>query len=161
MKRLPVVALIVLARAAALVLISRNAAARLDRSPPGAQPGLRQSSPSAAGTGRAGSNGSAAGGAASPAAPSSAAPTSSIAASRQLKGLPAGPPRKRAWDPQFLPGLRNATEGDPIRFELVDGEWAEGAIRHLTHQDGEVIYVAGHLTAPETGRFFFQKQTMH
>ncbi len=160
MKRLPFVALIVLALAAALLLISRNSGRRLDRSPPAAQPGLRQSSPSAAGTGRAGSNGSAAGGAASPAAPSSAAATSSIAASRQLKGLPAGPPRKRAWDPQFLPGLRNAAEGDPIRFELVDGEWAEGAIRHLTHQDGEVIYVAGQLTAPETGRFFFQKQTM-
>src|SRR5689334_6766423 len=31
----------------------------------------------------------------------------------------ASPPRKRAWDPQFLATLNNSAEGDPIRFELV------------------------------------------
>src|SRR5437868_11633603 len=38
------------------------------------------------------------------------------------------PPRKRAWDPQFLSGLNNAAVGDSIRFELVQGEWASGTI---------------------------------
>src|SRR5713226_6514009 len=160
MKRLPVVALIVLALAAALILISRNFGRRLDRSAPGAQPGLPQIPPPATGTARAVSTGPAPRAAPSPAAPSSAAATSRVATAGQPIGSPAGPPRKRAWDPQFLPGLRNAAEGDPIRFELVGGEWAEGAIRHLEHRDGEVIYVAGQLTAPETGRFFFQKQTI-
>src|SRR2546425_6649021 len=110
MKRLPVVTLIVLALAATLILISRNFGRRLDRSPPGAQPGLQPIPPPAAGAGRAVSTGSAPGGAASPAAPSSAAATSSVAASRKVEGSPAGPPRKRAWDPQFPPGLRNAAE---------------------------------------------------
>jgi len=155
MKRWPVVALILLALAAALILISRNFGRRLDRPAPGAQPGLPQIPPPAATTGRAVSTGPA-----GPATPFSAAATSRVGASGQPTGSPAGPPRKRAWDPQFLPGLRSAAEGDPIRFELVGGEWAEGAIRHLEHRDGEVIYVAGQLTVPETGRFFFQKQTM-
>ncbi len=69
-------------------------------------------------------------------------------------------PPHRLWDPEFLVGLRRASEGDAIRFELVDGERAAGAIRHLEYRNGEPIYVAGQLNAPEAGRFFFQKQTL-
>lgn len=68
--------------------------------------------------------------------------------------------RKRAWDPQFLAQLSNAAEGDPIRFELVNGEWASGTIQHAEHKNGELTYVSGPLTAPEAGRFFFQKQSL-
>ena len=67
--------------------------------------------------------------------------------------------RKRPWDTNFLASLRPAVQNDPIRFELVGGEWAAGTIRYLQHQNGELIHVAGQLTAPESGRFFFQKQT--
>ncbi len=69
-------------------------------------------------------------------------------------------PRKRAWDPQFLPQLSNAAEGDPIRFELMNDEWASGTIQHAEHKNGELTYVSGQLTAPEPGRFFFQKQSL-
>ncbi|MFO1512624.1 MAG: cadherin domain-containing protein [Verrucomicrobiota bacterium] len=68
-------------------------------------------------------------------------------------------PRKRAWDPQFLAQLTNATEGDVIRFELVGGEWASGTIQHIEHKDNELTFVSGPLTLPEAGRFFFQKQS--
>ncbi len=69
-------------------------------------------------------------------------------------------PKKRAWDPQFLAQLNNAAEGDPIRFELVNGEWASGTIQHAEHKNGELTYVSGPLTAPEVGRYFFQKQSL-
>jgi autotransporter-associated beta strand protein len=72
----------------------------------------------------------------------------------------ASPPRKRAWDPQFLTNLSNAAEGDPIRFELVNGEWASGTIQHAEHKNSELTYVSGQLTSPEAGRFFFQKQSL-
>ena len=68
--------------------------------------------------------------------------------------------RKRAWDTNFLATLQGTTQGDPIRFELVDGEFAEGTIERLEHAGNEVIYVAGKLSTPETGRFFFQKQSL-
>lgn len=67
--------------------------------------------------------------------------------------------RKRLWDTNYLAGLRDATQRDPIRFELVNGEMAAGTIAHLEHRDGEPVYVAGSLTQPEAGRFFFQKQS--
>ena len=69
------------------------------------------------------------------------------------------PPRKRAWDPEFLASLRTAAEGDPIKFELVEGQQAAGTIGYLEHKNGELIHVAGQLTQPEAGKFFFQKQT--
>ena len=68
-------------------------------------------------------------------------------------------PRKRPWDPEFLKTLRNAAQGEAVRFELVGGQWAEGTVRLAQHKDGELIHIAGLLTAPEAGRFFFQKQT--
>ncbi len=69
------------------------------------------------------------------------------------------PERRRPWDPEYLIGLKESRAGQSIRFELVGGEWAEGTIQRLEHREGEVVRVDGVLTAPEDGRFFFQKQT--
>src|SRR5260370_41506997 len=103
MKRLPVVALIVLALAAALILISRNFGRRLDRSAVGAQPGLQQIPPPAAGTGRPGSTGSAPRSAPRPAAPPSAAPTRRRARSPQPPGPPPRAPPKPPPEPHVPP----------------------------------------------------------
>ncbi|MGO8678611.1 MAG: immunoglobulin domain-containing protein [Limisphaerales bacterium] len=67
--------------------------------------------------------------------------------------------RKRPWDPSFLDSLDRAAAGDPIRFELVNGETARGAVRQAQRDGRSLICVSGELTAPERGRFFFQKQT--
>jgi hypothetical protein len=72
----------------------------------------------------------------------------------------ASSPRKRAWNPQYLASLSTAAEGDPIRFELVNGEWASGTIQHAEHKNNELTYISGVLTGPEEGKFFFQKQSM-
>ncbi len=66
---------------------------------------------------------------------------------------------KRVWDPDFLANLDQAAQGDPISFELVANQFAKGTVRHTEYRDGELIFLAGELTEPETGRFFFQKQT--
>jgi hypothetical protein len=67
---------------------------------------------------------------------------------------------KRAWDYRFLETLASAAVGTPIRFELTDGVFAAGTIQHMEQVGGVVIRVTGQLTAPEAGRFFFQKQTL-
>ncbi len=69
-------------------------------------------------------------------------------------------PRKRPWDSRFLDGLQSAKEGEPLRFELVNGEVGSGTIRSLERKGGEIIRIAGDLKTPEGGRFFFQKQTL-
>ena len=71
----------------------------------------------------------------------------------------AKPPRKRSWDAAFLGSLSNTAQRAPIRFELVDGEWASGTIQYAERKAGETVYVSGQLTTPEAGRFFVQKQT--
>ncbi|HLP78500.1 MAG TPA: cadherin domain-containing protein, partial [Candidatus Paceibacterota bacterium] len=48
---------------------------------------------------------------------------------------------------------------DPIRIELMQGEWASGTVQHAEHKGDELVYISGTLTEPEAGRFFFQKQT--
>jgi hypothetical protein len=70
------------------------------------------------------------------------------------------PHRRRTWDPNFLNGLRDASEGATIAIELVAGNIASGKIRHLDRCSNEVIYVSGTLSKPEPGRFFLQKQTL-
>jgi len=67
--------------------------------------------------------------------------------------------RKRPWDTQWLANLSQANIGDPLRFELVGGNFAMGTIRQLRRLGGEVIYVSGEVQQPESGQFFFQKQT--
>jgi hypothetical protein len=99
-----------------------------------------------------------------------AAPTSPI----QVAAGPAMPPTpsapvpnrsgaatssKRAWDERFLSSLSHAVRGDAVTFELAGGEQASGTIKHLEHVRNEVVYVAGELSQPEPGRFFFQRQT--
>lgn len=70
-------------------------------------------------------------------------------------------PACRPWTPDYLRSLDGATIGDGITFELVSGQVASGTIRQLRHSDNDIIYVAGTITQPESGRFFFQKQTQH
>ena len=62
------------------------------------------------------------------------------------------PPQKRAWDYSFLPSLNGASQGDAVRFELVNGEFASGTLRYLERRGGNLWYVAGQLTSPESGR---------
>lgn len=62
---------------------------------------------------------------------------------------------KRAWDPDFLKNLPNPKEGDPIRFELTNGKMASGTMKIMQYRDGELTYLSGELTEPETGKFFF------
>ena len=71
----------------------------------------------------------------------------------------AGAPRKRPWDRSFLSSLDRAGAGDPIRFELVNGETAAGTVRRVERDGHSLVCVSGELAAPERGRFFFQKQT--
>lgn len=62
---------------------------------------------------------------------------------------------KRAWDADFLKGFATAQSGDPIRFELTAGRMAAGTIQTVQQRDGEIVYLAGQLTEPEAGKFFF------
>ncbi len=62
---------------------------------------------------------------------------------------------KRAWATDFIRQFQNATEGTPIRFELTEGREAVGEVRITQYRDGEISYVSGVLTEPESGEFFF------
>jgi hypothetical protein len=63
---------------------------------------------------------------------------------------------KRDWDASYIQSFRTSKTGDPVRFELTNGVMAEGTIKIVRNsQDGQVSYVSGELTAPETGKFFF------
>jgi autotransporter-associated beta strand protein len=65
-----------------------------------------------------------------------------------------------ALNPGILDSLRHARLKEPIRFELSGGKFALGQIEYLEHTANEIAYVSGRLTQPESGRFFFQKQTV-
>ena len=67
---------------------------------------------------------------------------------------------KRAWDSGYLASLGHPAEGSSIRFELTAGSYASGTIRHVEFRNGELSLISGELTAPEAGRFFFQKQSL-
>src|SRR5437773_996701 len=69
-------------------------------------------------------------------------------------------PERLAWETNFLVRLRDAAEGDPIRFSLPGDRTAVGKIGHLQRTGREVVYVSGQLAEPEAGRYFFQRQTM-
>ena len=68
-------------------------------------------------------------------------------------------PKRRAWDPELLPRLARCRTGEFVRFELVDGQFTSGKIGYHSTADG-ALYVSGKLIRPESGRFFFQKQTV-
>jgi len=76
-------------------------------------------------------------------------------ASPSVATIPTG---SRAWDPRFLPSLAASKEGASIRFELLNGTMAEGRIEQLIRESGVPSYVAGRLTRPESGKFFFRRQ---
>lgn len=66
---------------------------------------------------------------------------------------------KRAFAADFLAQYQQAAGGDPIRFELTDGQMAVGVIRITKNNAaGELAYLSGELTEPEAGQFFFLKQ---
>src|SRR5262245_62144664 len=71
----------------------------------------------------------------------------------------AGRTGSQLWDVTLLARLKNASSGDNIQFKLPSGETASGKIQRLEHRAGEVTHVAGELATPESGRFFFQKQS--
>jgi len=62
---------------------------------------------------------------------------------------------KRAWDAGYIRSFQQEKTGDPVGFELTGGVMAAGTVKIIQIQDGAVVYVAGELTAPETGKFFF------
>jgi hypothetical protein len=62
---------------------------------------------------------------------------------------------RRAWDPNFIDGFRQASAGNPVRFELTGGLMAEGVLKIIQFDSGSVSFVSGELTAPEAGKFFF------
>ena len=62
---------------------------------------------------------------------------------------------KRNWEADYIASFKPATAGDPVRFELTGGVLAEGKVKIIQVEGGEVTYVSGELTAPETGKFFF------
>ena len=72
----------------------------------------------------------------------------------------ANAPDRRAWDSQYLANFQQIGTSSPVRFELTGGLMASGTLRYVERRDGQVIYISGDLTEPETGRFFFQKQTL-
>src|SRR5262245_12069595 len=69
-------------------------------------------------------------------------------------------PKTLTWETNFLANLRDATEGNPIRFPLPGSRTASGKIGHLRRNGEDVLYVSGQLSEPEAGRFFLQRQTM-
>jgi len=62
---------------------------------------------------------------------------------------------KRGWDADYIKTFQTAKAGDPVKFELTGGVMAEGSVKIIQAAGGEVSYVSGVLTAPETGKFFF------
>lgn len=98
-----------------------------------------------------------------------ARPTASAGSSNLPAGNPvpaatatavAAAPPKRAWDYNYFASLTNAASGAAIRFELVGGAFATGTIQYVERTNGEIILVAGEVSAPEVGRFSFRKQTL-
>jgi hypothetical protein len=67
--------------------------------------------------------------------------------------------KRRLWDSTFFATLDGTSEGNPIHFELAGGEVASGTVRHVERSEAGVIHVSGQLDSPESGRFFFQKQS--
>ncbi|HTL16347.1 MAG TPA: hypothetical protein VL793_03875, partial [Patescibacteria group bacterium] len=66
---------------------------------------------------------------------------------------------KRSWHKGFFLDLKQARQGDLIQFELLHDQVATARIRHVKRLNGDVIYISGKVESPESGRFFFQKQT--
>lgn len=89
------------------------------------------------------------------------APCPTPVAPQLTAAIPSGQatPGRRAWDPRFLEGLRGASAGNPVSFELLEGELAGGQIDQVHYRSNRVLRVSGTLQTPQPGRFFFQFQT--
>ena len=59
-----------------------------------------------------------------------------------------------------MAGFGLPSKSAPIRFLLISDTFASGTMRSTEVRNGELIRIDGDLTAPEPGRFFFQKQTL-
>ena len=72
------------------------------------------------------------------------------------------PPGRRSWDPGWLQDFAGKEGPLPVRFELLNGELAEGEVLNVDvdAQDGQVVVVAGTLSHPEAGSFFFRRQNL-
>lgn len=62
---------------------------------------------------------------------------------------------KRSWDTGFMKMQLLAAAGDAIEFELTEGRTAKGVVKITQYRNGELSYLSGELTEPETGEFFF------
>jgi len=70
------------------------------------------------------------------------------------------PAVRRTWDPDWLQEFAGKSGPLPVQFELVNGEMAEGVVKVVQSQGGEVVSIAGSLSAPGLGSFFFRKQSL-
>ncbi len=82
-------------------------------------------------------------------------PEFDLAVNPYAAGLRSPGRSKRSWDENFLRGFEQVNSGDAIRFELTEGRVAVGMVNLRQHRDGELVYLAGELSEPEAGRFFF------
>jgi len=62
---------------------------------------------------------------------------------------------KRAWEVSFMNTHQSAATGEAIEFELTEGRMAKGVVKITQYRNGELSYISGDLTEPETGEFFF------
>ncbi|MBL9174269.1 MAG: cadherin domain-containing protein [Verrucomicrobiales bacterium] len=101
--------------------------------------------------------------------PSAAAPAPSAAAPHPIAVSAPGngpvsaaspPPLRRRWDPAWLESFAGAEAPLPVRFELTGGAMAEGVVSYIQESADHVVYLAGRLTEPETGVFFFRRQSL-
>ncbi|MFO1458448.1 MAG: cadherin domain-containing protein [Verrucomicrobiota bacterium] len=95
-----------------------------------------------------------------PANPSNAATATAVAASGTVVPAANPLPLRRRWDPAWLESFAGAEAPIPVRFELTGGLMAEGVVSYLQESADHVVYLAGRLTEPETGIFFFRRQSM-
>lgn len=94
----------------------------------------------------------------SPSSLSSSAPAASVVNPPLVPGIT--PPSRRPWDPAWLQGFAGQTGPVPVQFELLGGEMAVGEAALVQESGDQVVYVAGRLSQPATGSFFFRRQSL-
>lgn len=156
MKRLAISAALVAALTVAWLALQRDPAnppaaptitSEVQRTPPSEDKAEVTSLPSAVTTARAGT-------------PAGAANPIAVAAPGMVVPAATPPPLRRRWDPAWLESFAGAETPIPVRFELVGGEMAEGVVSYIQESADHVEYLAGRLSEPDTGIFFFRRQSM-
>lgn len=97
---------------------------------------------------------------AAPANPSGVVNTAAVSAPGNVAPAATPPPLRRRWDPAWLESFAGAETPMPVRFELIGGEMAEGVVSYIQEDGDHVVYLAGRLSEPDTGIFFFRRQSM-